>query len=210
MLSGKPKAAHTPHRTRTSLDKAYPSAAYQGRLRSGRLRFVDYLALVGLGLSDVGRSSRRLDQCLEDFVQHCYNQGFNRGEAVESVLAVQRHFRRRGQLPVSWERLKSWEMLLPPRTRVPITKYVLDAVWVVALALAVRQPGPQAWPWMVAATLWQVGFSGLLRPKEMWGLKRQDIVLPTDLLDSSSCCAVLVIQQPKNKMYMGRRHFALT
>ena len=115
-----------------------------------------------------------------------------------ATLACQHRCGVRGRLPRAWRALRNWRLEEPLRTRPPIPRAL---VLVHAFACFARSPleaGIRRLQLLIGGVLLLVGFFGLLRPREMARLLRNDICLPSDVADVGETFLVIItITNPK-------------
>ena len=190
----------------TGLEERRYSAAYRRRLGLGLHEFSKWLQLHGPGdVRIIRKHRRRLDVLLARFVDFCFNSGILYDTAKHAVLAVQQVLHLKRELPRVWSSLKAWHLSLPSSHRVPMPVDVLMALFTLGLDLWLSAVGPPLL--LPLVVLSRVGFYGLLRPGELFGLKRCDVLIQLDHADGP--VAVLVLRRPKNRAAMGRQQFSL-
>ena len=196
-----------------NLKKSRYSPEYQQRLDSAFLLFEGYVELQEPHLS-LGWQRRSLiaNNLLVGFVQELYEKDKqkNLGTARHAVLAVQKRCRRlRGKLGETWETITSWGLERPGALRTPILLPVLLSLSALSRAYAMNTAGLDAYLWLAVGIMAEAGFFGLLRPKELLGLKLEDISFPEVLLSLAEEFAIVRLDSPKNKRQFGRVQFAV-
>ena len=88
----------------------------------------------------------------------------------------------------------TWQAITPAENHVPTPPVVLLAL--VGLSLT--------WNWRSMCAYLLLAFTGLLRPGEALALRRQDILLPRDLM-SNRRCLYIIVQRPKMRRVAARR-----
>jgi len=149
---------------------------------------------------------------LVGFVQELYEKDKvkNLGTARHGILAVQkRHRRLRGRLSEAWETVTSWGLERPGALRTPILLPVVLALSALSKAWALGTSGLDSYLWFAVGVLAEVGFFGLLRPKELLGLRLEDVSFPEVLLSLAERYGIGRIDNPKNRRQFGRVQFAV-
>ncbi len=116
-----------------------------------------------------------LSDYLEDYMVHMYVSRQSRRAAAETLnMMVQQFGWLKSSLAGPWNIIRAWEGQEPPTHHPPLPLPILRAL--VACALA--------WQWPKLGVLLALGFFALLRPAEFIGLRRQDLSLPEDHLET--------------------------
>ncbi|CAE7813662.1 SMYD3, partial [Symbiodinium sp. CCMP2456] len=118
--------------------------------------------------------ARTLDRVLAATVEHCYQEGERLYKVTLGVLGLQRTLRIAGPLAA----IKGWQSLQPVKSRVPISKYVLECLLVTLMARALGETGRDRERYLAAMLSSWVCFEALLRPGEAAGLLVGDVCLP--------------------------------
>ena len=152
------------------------------------------------------------NRLLVAFVQDQFDRDRPSNIAKHAILAMQtRHRQLRGALRESWDAWESWELEKDSATRVPIDPLALEACCAVArllgLTFVILNWPALGWDWLVAGSLWEVAFYGLLRPVEVTALRPELIRLPS-AGEAVQPWAFLAIERPKNRRALGRVQFA--
>lgn len=187
------------------------SPAYRKRLLEGCSAFSTFLAEAGVGLEAVlQQKSSTVDEIMEQFIRTMHDS------SKKSSLRVAKHAlltlqilrpRLRRKMQASWNAVKSWEEQQPVSFRAPLPLALLMAIVCKALLLSEQcNSEKEAQLWRALSTLLLVGFFGLLRPGELFGLKAQDAVAPNSLTMGSSF-AVVRVARPKNSRQMGVQQY---
>ena len=117
-----------------------------------------------------------------------------------AVLAVQRKLRVSGALLKStWAAIKGWKLTRPTRPRVPITRYLLEALVVAGFSRGAGDIGLRRRRWFGAALGWWLAFDALLRPAEVLRLRHCDLAFPNSELHGPDPNLVVVIRNPKTR-----------
>lgn len=187
------------------------SSAYRKRLCEGGAALQAYLRQTGAGwrLIQSGRA-KAVDDLLEAFVKAMHEENMPRSLRVakHGVLLVQvLRPRLRHSLQSTWTAIKAWEEQKPANFRPPLPATLLAALTCKARIVAERCcDSEEAARWMSLSVLILTGFFALLRPGELLGLKKQDVILP-DTLSMGTEFAVLKIARPKNARQMGVQQY---
>jgi hypothetical protein len=123
-----------------------------------------------------GTDSLFVARILAAFGQHCYNIGFPLGFFVNAILSItdKRRFLV-GKVKEAWDVVETWTELIPLGHHKPLLRVVLHAI--VTLAFS--------WKWFGVGLLLLLGFSCMLRVSEMFSLRRDRLLLPSDLLSDN-------------------------
>eukprot|EP00438_Fugacium_kawagutii_P000873 Skav218505 [mRNA] locus=scaffold1564:7454:12902:+ [translate_table: standard] len=125
-----------------------------------------------------------LEQVLNDYIQHLWEEGDTKTFASYAVAAVQFHKPAlKGHLKGPWRLLSLWGKLEQPVRATPLDPEMLFAFCGVLLE----------WQWPELAYLSVIGFCGLLRTGEIFHLRRKHVVLP----QRQSQSAVIFLQDTK-------------
>ena len=175
------------------------SQAYRHNLREGWAWAAEEFRQRGFRLSAFS-DPVQLDRVLEKVIQGAYDEGEKCYKVRLAVVAVQRKLRISGALlRSSWAALKGWMMSQPSRPRVPITKYLLEAVVVSGLSKGACEVGFRRRRWVAAALGWWLSFDALLRPMETLRLRRCDLAFPPGEGNGGDPNVVVVVQNPKTR-----------
>lgn len=146
-----------------------------------------------------------MNSLLIDYIQDLFDREQPISQARHAVLAVQfRHRHLWRQLKSSWDSVKSWEMQVPLKLRVPCPPLIADCLFGLALLKGFKTDKKRAHLWIPMGILTRLSWHGLLRPGEAVGLRGRDVVLPSALHASLHNCAILNIQNPKNRRSLGK------
>lgn len=152
-----------------------------------------------------------MDQWLERAVEECYKRGERLHWVVLGVLGIQKGFKLSGPLlRGSWAAVRGWRQLVPTRSRVPITRYCLDATTLVLLAEGRQTFGRERYIWWSAALAGWLSFACMLRPGELMNLRVGDLCFPErEELGSMDAGLVVVVREPKTRR-IWKNQFVLT
>ena len=154
------------------------------------------------------RGPRETDSALVLFIQHCYNTKVAYHVAACAVLAVQHKFSWSGRLQKSWKALKKWKLNMPSKSRAPLPISLLRAFVLHGFSRAVAAGGCLAAQWFSFSILIWLAFDGLLRPKEVAGLLRRDVLFPSES-GFDGAAVVLTLHLPKTRRAFGRTQFVM-
>ena len=90
---------------------------------------------------------------------------------------------------VCWDLITRWEIVGPPSHRLPIPESVLKAMISVSII----------WDWKCFAAILGIAFYGIARRGEPLRSFRQNLILPTDLLQDDLSTVFLRIENPKSR-----------
>lgn len=173
-----PRPPQPVHRDRDLIVRGRVTEQTQSIRRDLLTRLTAWLAeqVPGETLEELARHHiDRLSELLEEYMIHMYVSGHNRRSAAETLNVVtQQYGWVRFCLAAPWGVLRTWENLEPVTHHPPIPQAVLHAC--VATALS--------WKWERFAVLLLLGFYALLRPSELIMLRRRDISIPGDHLET--------------------------
>ena len=119
-----------------------------------------------------------------------------RNDFVDTLLAITDKISwARASLGGAWRVVRRWHQLEPSTPHVPLPLYLLRAV-VSVLA---------SWKWTVVLTSVWISFWSLLRPGELFGLVREDILLPRQHENEG---ILLKLRAPKRRVGGARNEYA--
>ena len=144
-----------------------------------------------------------------EHVQWLRDSGRNIGNACHAVLAAQTISRPlRGHISRAWDCIKSWQLQVPLRSRVPMPFLILQGFFCMSIALALSAVSTSDILGHFAfALLTRIGHHCLLRPGEMMKLVVGDVRLPAG--DHEPEVAVIRLRDPKNRASLGRFQFCI-
>ena len=121
-------------------------------------------------LEEIARSNvPLLSDLLQEYVYQCYEERFPVGHCRHLLVGVADRFGwLRRVLGGPWKVVSAWERAEPAEPRAPI-----PVKWVRALIIGALTLG-----WMNMALSLLLGFYALLRPIELFTLRRRDLLLP--------------------------------
>ena len=184
---------------RVSLATVNYSTGYLTSLAAGLRWLGEFMVRCRLGVS-YRDPIEKVDRTLAEVVQAAWEEKQKLHLVVHGVLGLQKRLRISGALlRNTWQRIEGWRSLKGSRTRVPLTRYVLEAMVVAGLTLGEAAGSSQgAFEWWCASLGWWLCFTALLRPSELLGLRVMDVIFPEGDAGEDPG-VVLVIQQPKTR-----------
>lgn len=186
------------------------SAPYRSGLRDGWAWALNRAKEVGFSLT---RNSNpvEVDRFLSRVVQEAFDEGERQYKVTLAIVAVQRKLCISGSLlRATWTAMKGWKSLRPSRPRVPVTRWILEAMVLVGLMEGAECRGAARKEWWSAALGWWLAFEGLLRPVEVLRLQRKHLVFPEDALTGPDPNLVVVIEEPKTKRVWNKQFVVCT
>lgn len=139
---------------------------------------------------------RHMNSALVGFGKHLFYSGAPKYLFAETINAViDRYPTYRGLVAAAWNTLKKWEEAEPSERSMVMPAALFRAS--IALSLL--------WGWRRFAAAMLLGFHGLLRPSEIFSLRRSHLVLPRDVL-SNELIAYVKILHSKTSRFMLRQH----
>ncbi|CAE7318015.1 unnamed protein product [Symbiodinium sp. CCMP2592] len=175
------------------------SAAYKKRLRAGLDAVLKFIGRSHKRLVALAQDLDQLDSFLEDFVNWVYRKCGRQhlSTAKHGLLAVQHLYpQHRRHLHRAWQSVQAWEDIVEVNVRVPLPLSVLCALIIAARAHAGCESGREAFLWDCFSVCLELAFFGLLRPGEVFKLRKCDVSLPDALLVSGIGTAVHAIAEP--------------
>ena len=185
---------------RVPLRHAALSVEYRHSLRESSAWLLNKARELGINLTR-RTSARTVDRVLEATVERCYQEGERLYKVTLGVLGLQRALRIAGPLlRETWAAIKGWRSLQPVKSRVPISKYVLECLLVTLMARALGELGRDRERYLAAMLCSWVCFEALLRPGEAANLLVGDVCLPDPGLPSDEAVGlVLSLRSPKTR-----------
>jgi len=139
-----------------------------------------------------------IGRVLAGFGQELYDAKAPLGDFAETINAVvDRRRPLRWKLTEAWDLANTWRVIMPGNNRTAMPLAVLLAF--VSLALM--------WDWADVAVNLLVGFFALLRPFELFRLRSDDVLVPSNML-SYVYVALVRVGAPKMKRIGARREHA--
>jgi len=139
-----------------------------------------------------------LSETLVKYAQYLYNTQQSRGRFSTCLLALSDKGVSKEVLKLAWRANKRWKSLEPSTPHVPMPRCVLLALFSLFAGYGEVE----------FACLILLGFSCLLRPGEMLGLRRQNLVFPED---SGGRHELIYVCLPSHKTHVqvGQQHVIL-
>ncbi len=183
------------------------SKRYRSQLLAGYRELSDWAVVQSrVGPYELRDDSKTMNTLLVDFAQSCYDRHLSLSRARRAILGVQHvHRHLAGNLRNSWDSISSWQQLAPVRMRIPCPETIAHAIFVTSLLNGFWLEPERSHLWIPFGILCWVSFVGLLRPGEAVGLRGRDVVLPSFLHTALVDAAIVSIDNPKNRRYLGRR-----
>ena len=186
------------------------SKAYRGRLAQSYRDLARWCKAQGFSLSAVARSPEKANSILIDFIQWLFKNKQALWKAVHAGLALQTVYRAlRGNLRAAWDSILSWKLMSPVRSRLPLPEMLMLGLCRYAVLAAAQLDRPRARRRFAFQAMLRIRFYALLRPKEIWNLKRCHVRYPGCASLLSEPVGVLMITEPKNRAFLGRRQVRL-
>ena len=193
---------------KTRLEQTRLTSAYRRRLRLCWATCLDWLVASGIDWESLTSSPPAFDAVLVRYVEFCHKTHVPHYVAKHGILFAQWMYRGlHGELPRTWDALKSWHMAKPWKPRVPIAFEAIQYLFLCGLNLwTTVQRESKAFSYFVVGFLMWVAFEGLLRPGELLNLRMSDVrVLST----GGRMVVVIAIKKPKTRSHMGRVQFSI-
>ena len=181
------------------------SEPYRDRLEKGELLFRVFCRRNGSSPEQVAHDPDLASDWLVRYLQWAFDQDEPFSKALHAILAMQTKFRHlRGKLKATWDSIMSWKMTRGVSSRVPARLEIVRALSYTA-ALAAWTNSLGAVPlWMAFCFCVRVAFFSLLRPKELFGLRRRHLQMLGPGCFRDLAVLLLRIDDPKNKYHLGR------
>ena len=142
-----------------------------------------------------------VDRWLEKCVDHAFATGEKLYRVTLGVLGAQRALNIAGPLLRStWSAIRGWRALQPVKSRVPISRMLLQALLITSLARGNAESGRTREIWWSSMLACWLCFEGLLRPGELCQLRVADIDLPMDGWEATENVGmILTVRKPKTR-----------
>ena len=155
----------------TALEEGRYSDPHRDRLEKGYNAFIKWTSDHDAGQQGNRDCPEWMNGALTLFIDHCHDGGGSFSLAEHAVLAAEEsNTRMKKRLGRAWGALKARKVLLPRRNCTPIALEMLEAMQAACLAWALGDSA-QAKYVIPLSVLLQLGFWGLLWPKELFGLR---------------------------------------
>ena len=186
------------------------SVPYQERLKVAGEWFARWCARQELDMTALSQNPKLMTGALVTYLQALYDHGFALWLGVHTVLWAQTEFRElKGHLRSAWDSVSSWRLSRPVTSRVPMPEAVMRALvcWGVLSATTMEKRCAHMW-WNFSVAV-PFAFFGLMRPQELFGLKKEHIRLPGPQSFVQTQVGTATIFSPKNRAFGGRRQVRL-
>ena len=155
------------------------SVPYQERLKVAGEWFARWCARRELEMAVLSQNPKLMTGALVAYLQALYDHGFALWLGVHTVLWAQTEFRElKGQLRSAWDSVSSWRLSRPVTSRVPMPEAVMRALVCRGVLSATTMEKRCAHMWWNFSVVVPFAFFGLMRPQELFGLKKEHIRLP--------------------------------
>ena len=159
--------------------------------------------ILGIALFDWEADLVRTNQVLAEFVQYCKDYQVPFWKTKHALLGAQTEYRGlRGKIPRPWDALKSWgaQRDLVHRAPLPFQYMLFMSLQALDWALSLKA----SWRVLMASfsILIRLGFRGLLRPSELCGIRKADIIFRYENGKVLSCIVALI--DTKTRTSLGR------
>ena len=189
----------------TFLGRSRISDVHRERLEKGLMLFTEWLALQ-LDKNRWLTSWEATNQIAANFVQHLFVNHYSHTHAKYALLGIQHKWKwLRHKLERPWASLKSWQLKVGSKSRIPINLDIVKAMFATSLAWALEEPR-LAYLFIPLAIMIRLGFDCCLRVGELLALKLEDIVLPR--CSSIASVAFVAIRNPKNRGALGLEQYS--
>ena len=179
------------------------SQAYRNQMRVGATRFYQFCCQKSIDFDSIVLDPASANAALVAFVQAQFDDKCSLWVSKAAVLGIQTLYRElQGHLRPAWDSISSWKMQTPVLSRRPMQRVVLEALLSYTCAAAFCFDTVRLFEWLIFGITLRVGWWGLLRPGEIFKLRRKDMRWPTSKLHPN--VLVVTILDPKNRNFMGR------
>ena len=210
MVVGVRRAAVRPS---INLQQDRVSAGYRNRIGKAGALFVCWAGNQGIEprlLAQLPENVPELNRLLVGFAQHCWDTGKAEWTARYAILWFQLHFRSlKGHLRLAWDSLFSCKALEGVRSRVPMRIEIVGALSYFSVLAGCFLDPQNFLDWIAFGVAIRTAFAGLLRPAELFSLRRKSVLLPSRLAFRFLDVGVLSIEEPKNKASGASRQVRL-
>jgi hypothetical protein len=183
---------------KVSLATVNYSSGYLASLAAGLHWLANFMVRCRVGIS-YKDSVDKVDATLAGVVQAAWEDKQKLHLVVHGVLGLQKRLRISGALLRStWQRIEGWRSLKGGKTRVPLTRHILEGMVLTAWGMGQGGGCEAAFEWWCGGLAWWLCFVALLRPSELLGLRCMDVIFPEGE-GGEDPGVVLVIQQPKTR-----------
>ena len=146
-----------------------------------------------------------MNKLLASYLQALYDENSAYWWGVHAILYVQNRWRSlKTQLREAWDSAFTWRMSMPVVSRIPIRLEVVQALTYAAFLFGAIYDEGRLDLWFRFGALLRFVFFGLLRPKELFGMCVNHVMVPKKGAHAFLTCAVASVLEPKNKSAGGR------
>ena len=149
-----------------------------------------------------------MDFIFVQYIDFCHKTQIPLYVAKHGTLYAQWVYRGlQGELPRTWDALKSWHMSRPWKPRIPIAFEAVQYLFLCGLNLWSTTPREsKALCYFVVGLMMWLGFEGLLRPGELLTLRMSDVRV---LSAGGRLVTIVAVRKPKTRSHMGRIQFSM-
>jgi hypothetical protein len=181
------------------------SKAYRARLVQAATVLSAWATESGVCLVSCSSDPSLMSEILIRFVQDLFEAGAAVWLGTHAILSCQTRWRHlKNRLRGAWDSIASWNQLKPVRSRTPLPAVLLEAIVRFSVFAAVALEPWKAVIWWPFGVAMMTAFHGLLRPGELWKLRRCDVRVPGTRSLLAAPIVVLTIREPKNRHFAGR------
>ena len=170
---------------------------YRRGLREAARWLLDLAISLGAQLSS--DSPQKVDRWLERCIEYAYDRGEKLYYVRLGLIGLQRAWHLSGPLlRGSWSAIRGWRALQPIRSRIPMSRSIMQGVVLTLLMMGNEENGYlREIMWAAMLSVW-LSFEGLLRPGETEQLLVRDLCFP-DQHGGGSEGLVVTIRKPKTR-----------
>lgn len=187
------------------MQEARLSEPYRRRLEAGARALAQWAGALGRSVETELGSASSAAELLIGFTQFIFDSGGPVWLPTHAILAVQtarRHYH--GKLKAAWDSIESCRLLSPTRSRAPMPLVVLEGLRTPSNLFACTLDGGSAISWWCFSAFLGLMFWGLMRPGELYNLRADKLRVPGPHPLLFEPVAVMTIENPKNRRFVGR------
>jgi len=191
-----------------NLQRSRTSGAYRRRMQLAARLFRAWCDREDISAPFCFRKPATANALLVVYIQYLFGANYKYADAKYLVLFVQTRWRHlKGKLRTAWDSIESWAQDVPSGNRIPMPLVIMETLFRSCIMRASAQVSHPvfAYRFLAFGVLLRLGFIGLLRPGELFKLRKCDFVLPM----GPGLSMVVVIHNPKNRLHMGRTQHVL-